>query len=720
MNPDDIRIPVKGASQPRAPDAGALTPALLEAPINILIVDDEPRNLTVLETLLDDPDYRLVRATSADQALLALVAEEFALLIFDIRMPVMTGFELAQTIKARKKTAQVPIIFLTAYYNDDQHVLAGYGTGAVDFLHKPVNPVILRSKVAIFAELHRKSRELALANRALVSEIAERSKAQAELRELNETLEQRIVERTNALIERTQIEEAAREQLRASEEFNRSLMDGTSDGVKVLGLDGRILHMNRAALSQLEIEDFEALRGRDWTSLWPEESHEIVRFAIEHARTGEPAAFTAGRPNAAGAQRWWNVSVSAVREPLTGVVARLLAVSRDVTEARQAERALRESDAKKDNFIATLAHELRNPLAPIRNAVNVMRHKETTDSELVWCRDVIDRQVGQMSHLLDGLLDVSRITRSQLTLRREMIDLATVIELALEIARPFIDEAGHSLVVKLAQHPMVVNGDLTRLAQVVSNLLINAAKYSSTNGNIALSAQQEADEIVVKVKDNGIGIESDQLLHVFEMFTQVQSALKHSQGGLGIGLSLAKGLVEMHSGQLNGYSEGLGKGSEFVMRLPVGRGMKLGQPSESGTHAHASATEKFRILVADDLRDSADSLAMLLQAMGHDVRTTYEGEQAVRIAGEFRPDVAFIDIGMPIVNGYEVCRTIRDQAWGARMVLIAQTGWGRDDDRRRTLEAGFDYHMTKPLDPNAVVALLSNLATRSGALSSET
>ena len=723
MSNDIIRFPVKGNAETQSaviPGGTPTTQGLLNAPINILIVDDEPRNLTVLETVLDDPGYRLVRAGSADQALLALVEEEFALLILDIRMPVMTGFELAQTIKSRKKTARVPIIFLTAYYNEDQHVLAGYGTGAVDYLHKPINPVVLRSKVAIFADLHRKTRELGMANRALLAEVTERRLAQTQLLELNEKLEQHVAERTETLIERTRVAEAAREQLRASEEFNRSLMDGTADCVKVLSLDGRLLHMNGPGMAQLEIGDFALLGGKHWEVLWPEQSHGVLKLAIEQARAGRATSFTAMRPTTTGAAKWWSVAVSPVRDPITGEVARLLAVSRDVTEARQTEQALRKTDEKKDNFIATLAHELRNPLAPIRNAVNMMRRKESVDPQLAWCRDVIDRQVGQMNHLLDDLLDVSRITRTKLTLRCEMLELSAVIELAIEIARPFIDEAGQTLKVTLPPQPVVVNGDLTRLAQVVSNLLINSAKYTAANGDITLSAQQEADEVVLKVKDSGIGIAPEQLAHVFEMFGQVKSALERSQGGLGIGLALAKGLVEMHGGQLTARSGGLGKGSEFIVRLPISRELKSRQPVETDTNADPSAAGKCRILVADDLRDSADSLVMLLEAMGHDVQAAYDGEEAVRIAGEFLPDVALIDLGMPNVNGYEACRLIRAQPWGARMVLIAQTGWGREDDRRRTLEAGFNYHIVKPLDWNALDALLRSVATRTAALSPST
>jgi PAS domain S-box-containing protein len=686
----------------------------LHDPINILIVDDEPKNLTVLETVLDSPDYRLVRAATADAALLALVAKEFALLILDVRMPVMTGFELAHLIRQRKKTEQVPIIFLTAYYNEDQHVLEGYGTGAVDYLHKPVNPLILRSKVAIFADLHRKTRALEVANRALVAEVTERREVQTQLRVLNETLEQRVLERTAALLERTQMEEAQREQLRASEEFNRSLMEGTADCVQLLDLEGRLLYVNTPGMTQMEVRDFASISGKHWVLLWPEESSEMLGHSLGQAKAGAAASFTALRPTSSGERKWWNVSVSPVRDSANGQVVRILAVSRDVTEARETEQALRASDEQKDNFIATLAHELRNPLAPIRNAVSVMRQREPADSRLAWCRDIIDRQVSQMSRLLEDLLDVSRYSRSKLTLRRDTLDLANVIAHAIEIARPWIDQGGQTFEMTLPPEPILINGDLTRLAQVISNLLINAAKYTGSDGQIQLSALKDADDIVVRVKDDGIGIAAENLSRVFEMFSQVAAANSHSPGGLGIGLALARGLVEMHGGNLTAYSAGLGEGSEFVVRLPLPTGTGLREPP-SHAEKDPSTLGKCRILVVDDSHDSADSLTLVLQASGHDVYTAYEGEQAILMAQQFRPDIALIDLGMPSVDGYEVCRRIRAQTWGMEMLLIAQTGWGQEYDRRRTEGAGFDHHLVKPLDFDVLNAHLRRVATRAPA-----
>ncbi len=391
-------------------------------------------------------------------------------------------------------------------------------------------------------------------------------------------------------------------------------------------------------------------------------------------------------------------------------------IAADITERKQAEQALRDADRKKDHFIATLAHELRNPLAPIRNAVNALRQRTQGDAQLAGCRDIIDRQVTQMSRLLEDLLDVSRMTRGQFPLRREPLRLATVIERAIEIAKPLIDAAGHALRIDMPAQPVAIEGDLTRLAQVFSNLLINAAKYTPPGGRIGLVIELHADEVAVTVTDTGIGIGAGQMPHVFEMFGQAASALDRSQGGLGIGLSLARGLVEMHGGRIEAHSEGVGKGSEFIVRLPVERPVApAGSSGATSDAVPAPPAGPRRILIADDLRDSADSLAMLLEAMGHEVHVAYDGKQALHMAEALRPEVTLLDLGMPELNGYEACRRIREASWGRSMVLIAQTGWGQEEDRRRTQDAGFDHHIVKPIDPDALDAVFRTIAARSPA-----
>ncbi len=415
-----------------------------------------------------------------------------------------------------------------------------------------------------------------------------------------------------------------------------------------------------------------------------------------------------------GGWRWFRSREAVFKRDAAGQVVELIGVASDIEASKAAEQSLRDADRKKDAFIATLAHELRNPLAPIRNAVKVLRQKGPPDPELAWCRDIIDRQVAQMAHLLEDLLDVSRITQGRLVLRREVLDASHFIEQAIEIAQPLITERGHALNVLLPEQPCAVEGDLTRLAQIFSNLLINAAKYTPDGGRIELSVRPLAGELQVAVRDNGAGITREQLVNVFEMFSRGASSLVSTQDGLGIGLSLVKGLVELHGGRVQASSQGPGLGSAFTVHLPLAHASArpaVASPATPSAEPPA-AGPALRILVADDSADIADSLQLLLGMEGYEVKVAYDGEQALALAAEFQPDVALLDLGMPRMSGYELAQRIRAHAWGARMTLIAQTGWGHDADRQRTREAGFDHHIVKPVDPNSLSELLHGLARR--------
>ena len=369
--------------------------------------------------------------------------------------------------------------------------------------------------------------------------------------------------------------------------------------------------------------------------------------------------------------------------------------------------ALKEADHRKDEFLAVLAHELRNPLAPIRNAVEILRYEETTPADLRSAREVIDRQVGQMTHLIDDLLDVSRISHGRIELRRERVELTEVVRSALEATRPLVESSGHRLDVELPLEPIPLEGDRTRLAQVFSNLLNNAAKYTEPGGHIRLTAEQAGHHVRVRVADSGIGISPAQLPNLFKMFTQGEDSLERAQGGLGIGLGLAHSLIEMHGGTIEAFSAGPGSGSEFVVSLPIAA---EAPPAEEPALAADGATEAeaavLRVLVVDDNQDAADSLSVLLQLMGHEVRTAYDGLEAVAAAGAFAPDLVLLDIGLPKLNGYEAARRIREQPGGRGMTLVAVTGWGQDEDQRRSREAGFNLHITKPLDPAVLERLL--------------
>jgi PAS domain S-box-containing protein len=367
---------------------------------------------------------------------------------------------------------------------------------------------------------------------------------------------------------------------------------------------------------------------------------------------------------------------------------------------------LRETDRRKDEFLATLAHELRNPLAPVRNAVQVLRLKGSDEPEVRWSQNVIERQVEHLTRLIDDLMDISRITRNRLELRKQPIELADVIKGAVESSRPTVEQCGHELTVSLPRQPIYLSGDLVRLAQVFMNLLNNAAKYTEPGGHIWLTAERHGSDVVVRVRDTGVGIPAEKLPHLFEMFFQVDRTLERSQSGLGIGLSLVRRLVELHGGSAEAHSEGKGKGSEFIVRLPVLAESPSRPQSKAPSGNGVTDFGVHRILVVDDNRDSADSLCMILRMTGNEAHAAYDGVDGIEMAERLRPEVVLFDIGMPRLNGEDACRQIRAQPWGRDMILIAVTGWGQAEDRRRTLEAGFDAHMVKPIDPGDLMKLV--------------
>lgn len=418
-----------------------------------------------------------------------------------------------------------------------------------------------------------------------------------------------------------------------------------------------------------------------------------VDAKMESQGKGEPTdvEYRVVRPD--GSVRWVRDRAFAVKDA-SGRVYRMAGIAVDITEKKQAEEALKDADRRKDQFLATLAHELRNPLAPLRNAVEVLRFAQGNYSLMEQAHGMVERQIRHMVRLIDDLLDISRITKGRLQIRKERVELAEIVHTAVETSRPLLQAAGHDFSLMLPDEPIYLDADPTRLAQVLSNLLNNAAKYTEMGGSIKLSIERHAGQAVITVWDNGIGIAPEDMSHLFEMFSQVVPALERSQGGLGIGLSLVKGLVELHGGSVRAYSDGAGKGSEFVVRLPTASRPAPAVPIDD---EKPLSRPKRRILVVDDNRDSADSLSMMLRLMGHVAEMAHDGLAAVRTAATFRPEVVLLDIGLPHMNGYEAARYIREQQWGKEMLVIALTGWGSEDDKQRAREAGFDQHLTKPV-----------------------
>jgi signal transduction histidine kinase len=561
-----VAAPIKSGGQRRPDDK-----------VNILLVDDQPARLMSYESILGELGQNLITARSGLEALERLMANEFAVVLLDVNMPGMDGFETASMIHDHPRFEKTPIIFITGIHVSELDRLQGYKLGAVDYVSIPVVPEILRSKVAVLVELYCQRRELQQLNSSL-------AQANSALAQANSTLQA---------------------------EKNR------------------------------ELEELNA--------------------------------------------------------------------------------TLRDANRLKDEFLAMLAHELRNPLAPIHNAVQLMRSPVLPAAQLAWARELIARQVAHLTRLVDDLLDVSRITRGKINVNPESLELATVVARAVETVQPMLAKQRHELTVIVDPTPIYIEGDLTRLTQIVGNILSNACKYTDAGGRIELRAGAEGERAEIRVRDNGIGIEASALPAVFDLFTQSSRSAERTQEGLGIGLALVKRLVELHGGDVEARSDGLGSGSEFIVRFPrqyrdSARGVL---PVQSGAAAGATAgaaeaSASRRILVADDNRDALDSLVELLMMAGHETHKAADGVQALELASHLRPQLILLDIGMPGLNGYEVAQRIRALPWGREPMLVALTGWGQDNDRKRSSEAGFNAHWVKPLELNRLWSLLESLPKPGG------
>lgn len=547
---------------------------------------------------------------------------------------------------------------------------------------------------------------------ALQREIAARSAAEGELQRVNAELEQRVNERTQELSK-------AVADLAAERELLRTTLRSIGDGVIITDTQGRIAFLNEVA---------EGLTG--WRGAEALEKSLAGVFHIVHEDTRKPldnpavAALIEGsgirRASQTlliakdGAERVIDQSAAPIRG-VRGKTVGSVIVFRDITERRLLELQLRktaadvaQSDRRKSEFLAVLAHELRNPLAPIRNALSIVRISEGDPHAVRDATAVMERQIGQMVRLVDDLLDVSRISEGKIELRPDRVELKATIDQAVETSRPLLETAKQELVVHAPPTPIWLKADAVRLAQVFSNLINNACKYSEPGGRIELTAELKNDQATIRVKDSGVGIPQHMLPQIFEMFTQVDQSLERAQGGLGIGLTLVKRLVEMHGGSVSAASEGPGRGSEFIVRLPaLESSLPAPRPTTTSPPPASAPAEKRKILVVDDNRDAAVTLAMLLKVTGNETKLAHDGLAAIEAAEAFQPDVIILDIGLPKLNGYDAAKRIREQTWGREMVLIALTGWGQEEDRRRSREAGFNHHLVKPVDHAALVQLIN-------------
>jgi PAS domain S-box-containing protein len=480
-----------------------------------------------------------------------------------------------------------------------------------------------------------------------------------------------------------------------------AIVASSEDAIVSKSLDGVILSWNAGAERLFGYSSAEAV-GQRIAIIIPPERHAEEATILERLRRGERIHHLETERVAKDGRRLdISLTVSPVRDTAGRVVA-ASKIARDITERKRFQRELQSASRRKDEFLATLAHELRNPLAPIRNAVKIIQTAPMADPRLAWSCGVVERQVGQMARLLDDLLDASRITRNRLELYRTTVSLGDVIAAAVETSRPHVDAGCHELSVVLPAEPILLEADGVRLAQVFSNLLNNAAKFTPPPGRIRVSAERHEGEVVICVQDSGIGIPAHVLPRLFEMFSQADSSAAHSRHGLGIGLALAKGLVELHGGRVEACSQGAGQGSEFRVRLPVAAtALRPRGVLERAKQTPAGPSR--RVLIADDLKDHADSLALMLRVAGHEVHAVYDGAQAVAIAAAVRPEVVVLDLGMPGVDGYEACRRIREQPEGNGITIIAVSGWGQPQDRKRSRSAGFDRHLVKPVDPHELL-----------------
>ncbi|MDN3920496.1 response regulator [Roseateles violae] len=709
---------------------------------SILIVDDLPEKLLVIETILEELGQHLVVVRSGGDALREVLRQEFAVILLDVNMPGMDGLETARLIRSYRRSAHTPIIFVTAYA-DELQTAQGYSLGAVDYILSPVVPEVLRSKVKVFVELHitqRRLRAQALERIALAAAEAAQRAAEENTRRSNflshatrmlaGSLEADVGMRR--LLELVVPEMAGQAGLRlfADEQPPDRLLCCTAAEPPPALLDepGEPREFGEQEMAELpelvqavlgELEQFaggDAQAAALLSARFTVGAHTVLPILSGNLPLG---ALVIARPRPG--LDWSLLEELANRAAMAFENARLYRnLQIEIVERRQAQARLLEANQRKDEFLAMLSHELRNPLAPIRNAVEVIRRlTPEADARVAWATDVTERQLRQLSRLVDELLDVARISQGKIALRVETVDLCAVVAQGVETVRDLIDKRRHELQLSLPAQPVWLQGDFARLAQVVANLLHNAAKYTEEGGRIELLLSVVGGEAQLIVRDNGLGIDAELLPHVFDLFEQGKRALDRNQGGLGVGLTLVQRLVELHQGRVSAASAGSGQGAEFRVMLPATvEARPAALPPTQAPAAPAPvpvAAAACRVLVVDDNPDIAETIASYLELTGHQVRAVGDGMQAQACAAEFAPQVVVLDIGLPQIDGYEVARRLRALPATADSLLIALTGYGQAADRLKARQAGFGAHMVKPADPERLARLIADwqLADRS-------
>jgi signal transduction histidine kinase/DNA-binding response OmpR family regulator len=709
--------------------------SLMPDKVNILVVDDLQKNLLVHESVLAELDQNLVMARSGTEALRHVLDKDFAVILLDVNMPDLDGYETASMIRRRKKSAHTPIIFITAYA-DEMHTAHGYTLGAVDFILSPVNPEILRTKVRVFVDLFRMTQQVkkqAEEQVALAHAQAARSAAEESVRRLNF-----LAEASKVLASSLDLEATLRGLL--------GLVVTRSGDIGIITLfneDGLLRHIETAWVGPAGGIHSRTLEGRDvlpdtfLASLqrvvragkpeYLQDEHldpqvrQMWHALIQRSRPGgesQPLRATAILPLIARNRAIGALSI-AMEQPGRWQAPADLALIEDLAHRAAIAidnallyRDIQDADRRKNEFLSMLAHELRNPMAPLLNGIHLLRQHNKEGYEVQKVQEMMDRQIHHLVRLVDDLLDISRITRDMIELQVEPVEVSAVVQRAVEVSRPLLDSRLHELTLTLPSQPVWVKADAVRLAQVLSNLLNNAAKYTEKRGKVWLSAERVGAEVVFRVRDNGVGIPPDMLSSVFDLFTQVKRSSDRSQGGLGIGLTLVRRLVEMHGGTVQAHCAGLNQGSEFVVRLPILADMEA--PATTPTTADpAIANGHQRILVVDDNVDVTESTGMLLRQIGLDVRLAHDGPAALAVAGAFKPHVVLLDIGLPGMDGYEVARRLRQQFGSGTPLLVALSGYGQEEDRQRSHEAGFDHHLVKPATLIELTAILSHPHARS-------